>query len=230
MNNSSEPSARQEYSSNKLVVTKFSDIISYLQLLQTRISLTLALIALIVTASVTAMSAFPFTIPPPGSFPLTIYLSVIAITISTLFALGVMTMPVNLQNMIFERLSSRQLPYSDFTPIELQEKFLQELRRKQKGLTYSNRCMIFGVVVMFIHLFSSYISYNSYDIGRKIIMGPYVSKYQFAEYLVYYFKYTASALGVQNYSLFYTLCNILLTITILQIVWSEWNESVKERY
>src|SRR4051812_9287988 len=112
--------------SKEPVSTKFSDLVGYLQILQTRISLGLAIIALMVSASASVTSVLPFLRPPPGSLPIHLYLAAFALTYGAFSALIVLITPFELQQKISHRLSSRELPSVDFVDPELHKAFIAE--------------------------------------------------------------------------------------------------------
>ena len=93
--------------SKEPVPTKFSDLVGYLQVLQTRIGLGLAIIALVVSASASVIPVLPFLRPPPGSLPIHLYLAAVALTYGVLSALIVLITPFYLQQKIIYRLTKR---------------------------------------------------------------------------------------------------------------------------
>src|SRR6516164_3412231 len=90
------------------VPTKFSDLVGYLQLLQNRIGITLAVIALTATASGAVASLLPQL--PTGSMPVMVYLAAIALTVSAIWLWPLIAMSTKLRQLIFERLKTRALP------------------------------------------------------------------------------------------------------------------------
>ena len=132
------------------VPTKFSDLLGYLQLLQNRIGITLAVIALTATASGAVASLLPQL--PAGAMPVVVYAAAIFLTVSTIALTPLIGMPAKLRQLIFERLKTRALPSADFAELELHNEFVAELERKQKGLRIATRFLVLGVPACWTHV------------------------------------------------------------------------------
>jgi hypothetical protein len=131
--------------------TKFSDLVGYLQLLQTRIGITLTVIGLTGAAAGTVAPLLPHL--PDGAVPVLVYLAAIALTVSAYWVAQVIGIPAQLRQLIFERLKTRSLPSVDFVETELHSQFVVELERKQNGLRTATRSLIFGLGVLFMHAY-----------------------------------------------------------------------------
>jgi hypothetical protein len=194
------PSSKRPFS------TKFSDLVSYLQLLQNRIGLTLAAVALTITASAVAAPLMAFLKPPPESFPVLICLGAITLSGSAVIALSIMPMPSRLRKMIFERLMSRELPTIDDVSPELQKEFVEELERKQKGLHNANKLMTFGIVALIAHFYSSFFAmfiYEGINSSLRNNKGGSLEAYILRIFDIF---------GVNSYDEFYSIWNGLFAI------------------
>jgi hypothetical protein len=114
------------------VPTKFSDLNSYFQALQTRLSATVALTALVAAAASTVRPLLPNY--PPGATPYLVWAGIGALVIAFFLAAGVLAMPGKLPVLIEHRLASRSLGSLDEVDCVLHRAFMKEIRRRHNNL------------------------------------------------------------------------------------------------
>lgn len=121
------------------------------QLLQNRIGITLAVVALTGAATGSVAPLLPQL--PAGAIPVMVYAAAVALTVSALGVTQIIGMPARLRHLIFERLKTRALPSADFVEPELHSEFVAELERKQIGLRTATRFLIFGIGLLVLHAY-----------------------------------------------------------------------------
>jgi hypothetical protein len=191
------------------VPIKFSDLVGYLQLLQTRIGITLTVIALTGAATGTLAPLLPQL--PAGAIPVMVYVAAIALTVSAMWVTQVIGMPAKLRQLIFERLRTRALPSADFVETELHIEFVAELERKQKGLRRATRFLRFGLGLLALH------AYFLILLNRLPIVAELTNTtdLKLAEYL-----------GLPATWSLFTLAEAVLTFFL--IVYTVWTYSIPE--
>jgi hypothetical protein len=197
--------------------TKFSDLVGYLQLLNNRITMTLAVIALTVTASGAMAPLWPFRRLPPGSLPIPAAVAAIALTISVVRAVLVTSTPVELLRPLFKRLEANNLPSVDHVDAALHEAFVRELKRKQLALRRANQGLQLGVCLVVSYFYLTVVIACVIEI--PLFRSPSSLNYFGLRSIALYFNVPTAAIAV-------TALNFASTVAI---VWFWWRVSRQTR-
>lgn len=143
------PAAVETPPDGKVYPTKFSDLNSYFQALQTRLGITIAIIALSITAAGAASEFLPSR--PPGTEPWLVYAAAAAFFLTLLIAGGALAVPGELPLLIEERLASRTLASADDVEPRLHGAFIKEIKRRHTSLDYAQATLALGLMWLVLY-------------------------------------------------------------------------------
>lgn len=112
---------------------KFSDLNTYLQGLQTRVSICIAVLAFLLAA----ISSLRDSLSPPDGAPnILSAVALVCLGLGFLPAAGTLRTPVRLTLLLEDRLGSRNLTHPDYVGPELHAEFLQVIRLRHRVLSH----------------------------------------------------------------------------------------------
>ncbi len=126
--------------------TKFGDLSSYFQGLQTRLAVTIALAALTATLALAVRSFLPGNLQ--GATPLLVYAPVFLVVLMLLDAAAELAVPGELPRLVERRLASRALAKADSVDERLHKAFNKEIARRHDLLDRLSRMLALSVVAL----------------------------------------------------------------------------------
>jgi hypothetical protein len=143
------PAVVETPSDAKVYPTKFSDLNSYFQALQTRLGVTVAVIALIATATGTVGDLLPS--PPSGGKLWLVYATAALLAFAFFLAGSALALPGELPWLVEARLASRTLAGADDVDPRLHGAFMKEIRRRHTLLDYAYNMVGLGIMWLGFH-------------------------------------------------------------------------------